>query len=83
MYRLKENDSSKVTKQMWSLANGPKLLVKEYLIYMINGVRFHTKDLDNCRVTHNSSVSTEGDHDGQIHNFYGYVCKIWKLEYMY
>ena len=68
---------------MWSLANGLKLLMKEYLICMVNGVRFHTKDLDNCRVTHNSSVSIEGDHDGQIHNFYGHVCKIWELEYMY
>jgi len=29
---LKENDSSKVTKQMWSLVNGSKLLMKEYLI---------------------------------------------------
>ena len=76
MYRLKENDSSKVTKQMWSLANGPKLLVKEYLIYMINGVRFHTKDLDSRCVTQNNSVSIEGDHDGQIHDFYGVYVSI-------
>nr|POE70177.1 hypothetical protein CFP56_53068 [Quercus suber] len=32
IYRLKENDSSEVTKQMWSLANGPKLLMKEYSV---------------------------------------------------
>ena len=83
MYRLKENDSSKVTKQMWSLANSSKLLVKEYSVYMVNVVRFHTKDLDNCCVTQNSGVSTEGDHDGQIQDFYGHVCKIWELEYMY
>ena len=50
---------------------------------MVSGVRFHTKDLDNCRVTQNSGVSTEGDHDRQIHDFYGHVYKIWELEYMY
>ena len=53
---MKENDSLEVTKQMWSLANDPKLLVKEYLVWMVNG---------------------------QKHDFYFHVCKIWELEYMY
>ena len=61
---------------MWSLANGPKLLMKEYSVCMVNGVRFYTKDLDNRRVTQNSDVSTEEDYDRQIHDFYGHVCKI-------
>ena len=73
---MKENDSSEVAKQMWSLANGPKLLMKEYSVCMVNGVRFHTKDLDNRCVTQNSGVSIEGDHDGQIHDFYDHVYKI-------
>ena len=56
MNRLKENDSLEVTKLMWSLADGPKLLVKEYSVCMFNG---------------------------QIHDLYFHVCKIWEMEYMY
>ncbi|XP_030936487.1 uncharacterized protein LOC115961691 [Quercus lobata] len=54
MNRLKVNDSSEATKQLWSLANGPKPYVKEYTVCMVNGVKFHTRDLDNRRVTQNS-----------------------------
>ena len=83
MNKLKVNESSKPTKQLWSLANGPKPLVKECSVCMVNSVRFHTRDLDNLRVTQNSGVFTEGDHEGEIHDFYGHVCKIWELEYMF
>ena len=83
MNRLKVNESPKATKQLWSLANGPKPHVKEYTVCMVNGVKFHTRDLNNCCVTQNSGVCTKGDHDGEMHDFYGHVCKIWELEYMF
>ena len=83
MNRLKVNESSKAIKQLWSLANGPKPNVKEYTVCMINGVKFHTRDLDNCHVTQNSSICTEGDHEGEMHDFYSHVCKIWELEYIF
>ena len=60
MNRLKVNKSLKATKQLWSLAYGPKPHVKENTICIVNGVKFHTRDLDNCCVTQNSSVCTEG-----------------------
>ena len=50
---------------------------------MVNGVKFHTRDLDNRRVTQNSGVCTEGDYEGEMHDFYGHVCKIWEFEYMF
>ena len=50
--------------------------MKEYTVCMVNGIKFHIRDLDNHRVTQNSSVYTEGDHEGEMHNFYGHVCKI-------
>ena len=50
--------------------------MKEYTVCMVNDVKFHIRDLDNHRVTQNSSVYTEGDHEGEIHDFYGHVCKI-------
>ncbi|KAL0013741.1 hypothetical protein SO802_000810 [Lithocarpus litseifolius] len=121
MNKLKVNESSEATKQLRSLANSLKPHVKEYTVCMVNGIKFHTRDLDNrrvtqnsgvctegdhegemqytvCmvngvkfhtrdldnrRVTQNSGVCTEGDHEGEMHNFYGHVCKIWKLEYMF
>ena len=50
---------------------------------MVNGVKFHTKDLDNRRVTQNSGVCTKGDYEGEMHNFYGHVCKIQEFEYKF
>ena len=83
MNRLKVKESSKATKQLWSLANSLKPHVKEYTVCMVNGVKFHTRDLDNRRVTQKSDVRTKGDHEGEMHDFYGHVCKIWELEYMF
>ena len=61
MNRLKVNESSEATKQLRSLANGHKSHVKEYTVCMVNGIKFHTRDLDNRRVTQNSGVCTEVD----------------------
>ena len=83
MNRLKVNESLEATKQLWSFANGLELHMKKYTICMVNGVKFHTKELNNRRVTQNSGVYTKGDHKGEMHDFYGHVCKIWELEYMF
>ena len=69
MNSLRVNGSPEATDQLWALANGPNLLVKEYSVCIVNGIRFHTRDLDNCRISKNSSVSVEGDHEDQIHDF--------------
>ena len=50
---------------------------------MVNGVKFHKRDLDSHRVTQNSGVCTEGDHEGGMNDFYGHLCKIRELEYMF
>ena len=83
MNKLKVNKSLEATRQLWSLANSPKSYVKEYTVCMVHGVKFYTRDLDNHCVTQNSSVCTEGDHEGEMCDFYGHVCKIWELEYMF
>ena len=80
---MKVNESPEATKQLWSLAIGLKPHMKEYTVCMVNGVKFHTRDLDNRRVTQNSGVCIEGDHEGEMHDFYGHVCKIWELKYMF
>ena len=45
---------------------------------MVNCVKLHTRDLDNHRVTQNSGVCTKRDCEGEMHDFYGHVCKIWE-----
>ncbi|KAG5547799.1 hypothetical protein RHGRI_013476 [Rhododendron griersonianum] len=46
MNRLRVEESPEATDELWSLANGPNLLVKEYSGCIINGVRFHTREVD-------------------------------------
>ena len=83
MNRLKVNESSETTKQLWSLANSHKPHMKEYTVCIVNGVKFHIRDLDNHRVTQNSGVCAEGGHEGEMYDFYGHMCKIWELEYVF
>ncbi|XP_028087238.1 uncharacterized protein LOC114287975 [Camellia sinensis] len=78
----KVDEAPEATEELWSLANGPNLLVKEYSGCIINGVRFHTKELDNRRKSQNSAVLTKGDYKGEMHEFYGHLCNIWEFEYM-
>ncbi|XP_057484999.1 uncharacterized protein LOC130771413 [Actinidia eriantha] len=80
--RLRVNNSKVVTDELWSLANGPNLLVKEYSGCIVNGVRFRTREVDNRRKTQNSGVLAEGDHEGKMHNFYGHLINVWEFEYM-
>ncbi|GFS41714.1 ribosomal RNA processing Brix domain protein [Actinidia rufa] len=80
--RLRANNSKVANDELWSLANGPNLLVKEYSGCIVNGVRFRTREEDNRRKTQNSGVLAEGDHEGKIHNFYGHLINVWEFEYM-
>ena len=57
--------------------------MKKYTVCIINGVKFYTRDLDNRHVTQSSGVCTEEDHKGEMHDFYGLVCKIWELKYVF
>jgi hypothetical protein len=82
MNSLRVNGSPEATDQLWALANGPNLLVKEYSVCIVNGIRFLTRNLDNRRISQNSGVSIEGDHEEKIHDFYGHLLSIWELEYM-
>ena len=50
---------------------------------MVNSVKFHTRDLNNRRVTQNNGVCIEWHHEDTMHDFYSHVCKIWELEYMF
>ncbi|GFZ06764.1 DEAD-box protein abstrakt [Actinidia rufa] len=79
--RLRANNSKVATDDLWSLANGPNLLV-EYSGCIVNGVRFRTRELDNRRKTQNSGVLAVGDYEGKMHNFYGHLINDREFEYM-
>ncbi|KAF7116020.1 hypothetical protein RHSIM_RhsimUnG0041600 [Rhododendron simsii] len=80
--RLRANKSTEATDELWSLANGPNLLVKEYYGCITNGFRFRTREVDDRRRSQNSGVLAHGDHEGKMHNYYGHMIKIWEFEYM-
>ncbi|GMP65663.1 hypothetical protein CsSME_00026365 [Camellia sinensis var. sinensis] len=83
MNQLRNENSPEATDEMWSLANGPNALVNTYSGCICNGVRFHTIDRDNRRKCQNSGLVVEGDHEGQLIKFYGYLCKVWELTYLF
>ena len=76
MNRLRVNGLPEATDQLWALVNCPNLLVKEYSICIVNGIRFHIRDLNNRCISQSSSVYVEGDHEEQIHDFYSHLLSI-------
>ncbi|XP_035837675.1 uncharacterized protein LOC110893278 [Helianthus annuus] len=49
----------RITEDLRNLASGPAEFVKKYKGFIINGFRFHTKDLEQNRKTQNSGVMLE------------------------
>ncbi|XP_071739827.1 uncharacterized protein [Rutidosis leptorrhynchoides] len=47
---------NRITSDIETLANGPSEVVKKYKGYIINGFRFHIKDVEKNRTTQNSGV---------------------------
>lgn len=79
---MRAKKSTEATNELWSLANGPNLLVKEHYGCTINGLRFRTREVDDRRRSQNSGVLAHGDHEGKMHNYYGHLIKVWEFEYM-
>ena len=71
-----------------AIARGPNEYVKRYNAFMINGVKFHTKDREKRVRTQNSGVVVEVQEknftmDGieTARNYYGVIKDIYKLDY--
>ncbi|XP_073219724.1 uncharacterized protein [Cicer arietinum] len=90
--RLEEQGSALVTNDIKWLARGPLETVRKYSVYIINGVRFHTKKRERGLKTQNSGIvvtvktksydSSRDKHpkEGQI-NYYGALTDIIQLDY--
>ncbi|XP_040994342.1 uncharacterized protein LOC121240884 [Juglans microcarpa x Juglans regia] len=71
-----------VTDDIYALACGPDPLVASYAGCIMNGIRFHTNDLEGRRCTQNSGVVVHADHEGLPIDFYGVLQDIIELRYM-
>lgn len=61
---------------------GPSREVTCYDGFIINGFRFHTKELESRKVTQNSGVLVQGcTFEGQERDYYGQLIKVVELEY--
>lgn len=84
MNQLRDEGSQEATDDLWSIANGPFVTIKLYSGCISNGVRFHTKDRDSHHKSQNSGVVVEGNnHEGKTVTFYGNLCRVWELSYMF
>ena len=79
--RLKQ--SSKVLDEVYSLASGLDARIHTYTGCIVNGVRFHTKDRDDHRITQNSGICVSGEHDGEDVNFYGVLTNVVELDFLF
>jgi hypothetical protein len=55
--------------------------VRLYSACDADGVRYHTVDREKNKKIQNSGILSEGEHDGQLTNFYGQLKSIIKLQY--
>jgi hypothetical protein len=65
------------------LVSGPSTTIHRYTSYDINGYTLYTWAQDNKKTNQNSGVQTNAyDCDGNREIYYGFIEKIWELEYI-
>ncbi|CAL9011652.1 unnamed protein product [Prunus brigantina] len=89
---LNEEDNHGVSENLRWLAAGPNMAVPLYRSYLIKGIKFNIKALDDVRTTQNSGVyllahtmqvASAKDKNPILSNmgFYGVIQEIWDLDY--
>ncbi|RVW27633.1 hypothetical protein CK203_099152 [Vitis vinifera] len=82
MKALRVKQSPEAIDELYSLACGPNNRVHTYMGCIVNGVRFHTKDRDDRRITQNSGICVSREHDGEEVDFYGVLSNVVVLNYV-
>lgn len=83
MNDLRNKKSPEANDVLWALANGHLPIINIYSGCISNGVRFHTFERDNRHKSQNSGLAVEGEHAEQTSTFYGYLCKVWEISYLF
>ncbi|XP_075110547.1 uncharacterized protein LOC142161640 [Nicotiana tabacum] len=68
--------------ELISLVVGPAPLVHRYSTFVVNGFRFHTKELALRRKMQNSGVLVRGDDSDSNKEYYGVLEDIYELSYV-
>ena len=79
---LSVDESTARITEIIDLVKGPQKTVSRMTACTINGHRFHTKDRETRRKSQNSGVVVQGDHQGEIIDFYGVLIDIIELSYL-
>ncbi|XP_007226196.2 uncharacterized protein LOC18791599 [Prunus persica] len=80
---LYSEESTLVTKEVYALSYGPDERVCTYTGCVVNGIRWHVKDIEETRTTQNSGVMVPGTHADQESNFYGRLVSVVKIGFTY
>ncbi|OIT36080.1 hypothetical protein A4A49_58901, partial [Nicotiana attenuata] len=72
----------RVNDELIRLAVGPAPLVYRYSTFVVNGFRFHTKELALRRKMQNSGVLVRGDDSDSNKEYYGVLEDIYELSYV-
>lgn len=82
MTNMLESGLVDATDKLYCLACKPDVRVHTYTGCIVDGVRFHTKELDDHRTTQNSGVYVPGVFTGGSHDYYGVLLSVVKLTYL-
>ncbi|PRQ48023.1 hypothetical protein RchiOBHm_Chr2g0106121 [Rosa chinensis] len=82
MSHLVQSGLVDATDQLYCLACKPDVRAHTYTGCIVDGVRFHTKDLDDRRTTQNSGIYVPGVFVGGTHDYYGVLLNIVRLRYV-
>jgi hypothetical protein len=78
----KNEGTTNVDEDMYSLACRPDRRVRSYSSCIINGVQYHTMAREAQRKTQNCTIKTLGTNNDYIIEFYGTVIEIIELNYI-
>ena len=74
--------SGEVNDDLYALSCGPDRRVRTYTGYIVNGVKFLTKEVDDRRQTQNCGVNVPGTHGGIESDYNGVLDQVVELDYV-
>ena len=75
---------STVSDDLYAIANEPNLNIHSYPSLMVNGVRYHSRLLEETCTTQNCGVCVEVEfYHGDSRDFFGVIDEFWEVSYLY